>query len=163
MGIYNLRHSASVADGTTLDDYPALLTEGRTGVLTMVPSFTVTGEIKFYRSWKHVIHKNLQILTMDGRMSNSSRHISLWGSLSTMFLIIITNLQHQQTSLTFHNSDTPIYLHFCQGSSFWSKIWTSSFNLVSYIGISEKWTVSYAPTYILYVTEEYVSTSVSYV
>jgi hypothetical protein len=39
--------SASVADDTTLEDYPALLTEGRTGVLIMVPSFTVTGEIKF--------------------------------------------------------------------------------------------------------------------
>jgi hypothetical protein len=35
-GIYRFRCSASVADGTTLEDYPALLTEGRTGVLIMV-------------------------------------------------------------------------------------------------------------------------------
>jgi hypothetical protein len=46
-GIYSFRCSASVADGTTLEDYPALLTEGRTGVLIMVPSFTITGEIKY--------------------------------------------------------------------------------------------------------------------
>jgi hypothetical protein len=48
-GICSFRCSASVVDCTTLEDYPALLTEGRPGVLIMVPSFAVTGEIKFNR------------------------------------------------------------------------------------------------------------------
>jgi hypothetical protein len=48
-GICNFKCSASVADCTTLEDYPALLNEGRTGVLIMAPFFIVTVEIKFNR------------------------------------------------------------------------------------------------------------------